>query len=72
MVKTINYKRPDGQSVVGYLAEPAKGTAAPGMVVIQEWWGPTIRLGVADSWRRPLRALVDLTEGRSRQPTLSI
>jgi carboxymethylenebutenolidase len=39
MGKMISYKRPDGQSVNGYLAEPAQGAAAPGLVVIQEWWG---------------------------------
>ena len=35
----IEYKRPDGQSVNGYLAEPAQAQNAPGVVVIQEWWG---------------------------------
>ena len=39
MGKMISFKRPDGQSVNGYLAEPAQGAAAPGIVVIQEWWG---------------------------------
>jgi len=38
MGKTIDFKRPDGQSVSGYLSEPA-GEGAPGVVVIQEWWG---------------------------------
>jgi len=32
MGKTINYARPDGKSVAGYLAEPAGATAAPGVV----------------------------------------
>ena len=39
MGKMIDYKRPDGQSVAGYLAEPATVSGAPGIVVIQEWWG---------------------------------
>ena len=39
MGKMISCNRPDGQSVAGYLAEPAAGADAPGMVVIQEWWG---------------------------------
>jgi carboxymethylenebutenolidase len=39
MGNMTSYKRPDGQSVNGYLAEPAQGAKAPGMVVIQEWWG---------------------------------
>ena len=38
MGQTIGFKRPDGQSVQGYLAEPGGGSA-PGVVVIQEWWG---------------------------------
>ena len=35
----IQFKRPDGQGVDGYLAEPAQAASAPGIVVIQEWWG---------------------------------
>jgi carboxymethylenebutenolidase len=35
----IEYQRPDGQSVKGYLAQPANAEHAPGVVVIQEWWG---------------------------------
>ena len=35
----ISYKRPDGQDSQGYLVEPAAGSSAPGIVVIQEWWG---------------------------------
>ena len=67
MGKTINYKRPDGQSVVGYLAEPANAVAAPGMVVIQEWWGLNDQIkGVADKLAAAgYRALVpDLYRGQ--------
>jgi carboxymethylenebutenolidase len=67
MGKTINYKRPDGQSVVGYLAEPANAVAAPGMVVIQEWWGLNDQIkGVADKLAvAGYRALVpDLYRGQ--------
>ena len=41
MGKTIEFKRPDGQAVGGYLAqaEGQASAAAPGVVVIQEWWG---------------------------------
>jgi len=35
----IQFKRPDGSSVEGYLAEPVDQSNAPGVVVIQEWWG---------------------------------
>jgi carboxymethylenebutenolidase len=35
----IEFKRPDGGTVNGYLAEPANKVGAPGVVVIQEWWG---------------------------------
>jgi len=34
----IAFKRPDGQDATGYLALAARGDA-PGVVVIQEWWG---------------------------------
>jgi carboxymethylenebutenolidase len=34
----IDFQRPDGKTVKGYLAEPAAGSG-PGVVVIQEWWG---------------------------------
>ena len=33
----IDYKRPDGNTVNGYLAEPTEKQDAPGVVVIQEW-----------------------------------
>ena len=36
---TITFKRPDGKSVNGYYTEPVSGLKAPGIVVIQEWWG---------------------------------
>ena len=39
MGTTITYPRPDGQTVQGYLAEPAVTSGAPAVVVIQEWWG---------------------------------
>ena len=69
MGQTITYHRPDGQPVQGYLAEPAAGAAgAPGIVVIQEWWGLNDQIrGVADRLAaRGYRALVpDLYRGRS-------
>src|SRR5258707_1290492 len=34
----ISFKRPDGKDANGYLANAARGDA-PGVVVIQEWWG---------------------------------
>jgi carboxymethylenebutenolidase len=34
----ISFKRPDGAEASGYLANAARGDA-PGLVVIQEWWG---------------------------------
>ncbi len=62
-----SFKRPDGQDVAGYLAEPAKGSGAPGMVVIQEWWGLNDQIkGVADKLAAAgYRALVpDLYRGK--------
>lgn len=38
MGTTITFKRPDGKDASGYLAN-AGGGDAPGVVVIQEWWG---------------------------------
>ena len=38
MGTSITFKRPDGQDASGYLANTARGNA-PGVVVIQEWWG---------------------------------
>src|SRR5882724_8324602 len=38
MGTSISFKRPDGTDANGYLAK-AKGGNAPGVVVIQEWWG---------------------------------
>ena len=35
----IQYARPDGKTVDGYLVEPTDKANAPGVVVIQEWWG---------------------------------
>jgi carboxymethylenebutenolidase len=67
MGKTISYKRPDGKSLEGYLAEPAQGARAPGMVVIQEWWGLNDQIkGVADRLAKAgYRALVpDLYRGK--------
>lgn len=67
MGTTVSFNRPDGKAVAGYLAEPAAGDA-PGIVVIQEWWGvnPQIR-GVADRLAQAgYRALVpDLYRGKS-------
>jgi carboxymethylenebutenolidase len=34
----ITFKRPDGKEANGYLANASRGNA-PGVVVIQEWWG---------------------------------
>jgi carboxymethylenebutenolidase len=63
----IEYKRPDGQSVSGYLAEPADQSHAPGVVVIQEWWGLDSEVkAVADRLAKSgYRALVpDLYRGK--------
>jgi carboxymethylenebutenolidase len=62
-----SYNRPDGKSVSGYLAEPAQATKAPGMVVIQEWWGLNDQIkGVAEKLASAgYRALVpDLYRGK--------
>jgi carboxymethylenebutenolidase len=64
----IDFKRPDGQTVRGYLAEPAAGADAPAVVVIQEWWGlnDQIRQTADRLAAAGYRALVpDLYRGKS-------
>jgi carboxymethylenebutenolidase len=66
MGKTIEFKRPDGQALEGYLADT--GSGAPGIVVIQEWWGLNDQIrGVADRLAHAgISALVpDLYRGKS-------
>ncbi len=47
MGQVIEFKRPDGQTVQGYLAEATHPVGA--LVVIQEWWGLNDQIkGVAD------------------------
>ena len=49
MASMIEFKRPDGQTVQGYLTEPVSPAGAPAVVVIQEWWGLNDQIrGVAD------------------------
>jgi len=67
MGKQISFRRPDGGSVNGYLAERASDARAPGIVVIQEWWGLNDQIrGVADKLAAAgYRALVpDLYRGK--------
>lgn len=62
----ISFKRPDGQACQGYYVEPASGSTAPGIVVIQEWWGLNDQIkGVADQLvQQGYRVLVpDLYKG---------
>ena len=48
----INFKRPDGKEASGYLANAARGDA-PGVVVIQEWWGLQDQIkGMCDRFAR--------------------
>src|ERR1700752_5259259 len=47
MGSMIDFKRPDGTSCKGYLAEAGKDK--PGIIVIQEWWGLNDQIkGMAD------------------------
>jgi carboxymethylenebutenolidase len=67
MGTTISFNRPDGKKVDGFLAEPEKATEAPGVVVIQEWWGVNEQIrGVAERLAiAGYRALVpDLYRGK--------
>jgi carboxymethylenebutenolidase len=67
MGQIITFKRPDGADCNGYLAGPAGHDNAPGVVVIQEWWGLNDQIkGVADRLAGlGYRALVpDLYKGK--------
>ncbi len=67
MGNMVQFNRPDGKSVSGYLAEPAQANA-PAIVVIQEWWGLNAQIrGVADRLASAgYQALVpDLYRGQS-------
>jgi carboxymethylenebutenolidase len=39
MGETVSFKRPDEKDCSGYYAKPQSEDKAPGVVVIQEWWG---------------------------------
>jgi carboxymethylenebutenolidase len=67
MGQNVTFKRPDGNDCNGYLATPSAGDKAPGVVVIQEWWGLNDQIkGVADKLSAiGYRALVpDLYKGK--------
>lgn len=67
MGEMIKFKRPDGKETAGYYVRPAAGDNAPGVVVIQEWWGLNDQIkGVADRLAAVgYRALVpDLYRGK--------
>lgn len=66
MGEKVTFERPDGGECSGYYAGPEAGGGAPGVVVIQEWWGLNDQIrGVADRLAESgYRALVpDLYRG---------
>ena len=68
MGTTISFSRPDGKKIDGYVAEPAAKANAPGIVVIQEWWGVNEQIrGVADRLAAAgyLALVPDLYRGKS-------
>ncbi len=70
MGEMIEYSCPNGSTAAGYLARPAAGEDAPGLVVIQEWWGLNEQIkGVGDRFAESgYRVLVpDLYRGRVTQ-----
>jgi carboxymethylenebutenolidase len=67
MSQMITFKRPDGKECSGFYVEPASGGRAPGIVVIQEWWGLNDQIkGVANRFAAAgYRTLVpDLYRGK--------
>lgn len=66
MGEKITFERPDRRECSGYYAGPEADSGAPGVVVIQEWWGLNDQIqGVADQLAESgYRALVpDLYRG---------
>jgi carboxymethylenebutenolidase len=62
----VSFTRPDGKEASGYYVEPAAGSQAPGVVIVQEWWGVNDQIkGAARRFaERGYRALVpDLYRG---------
>lgn len=50
MGELVTFSRPDARTCNGYYVQPEKGVEAPGIVLIQEWWGLNDQIkGVADS-----------------------
>jgi carboxymethylenebutenolidase len=63
----ITFTRPDGKECSGFYVEPAAGRQAPGVVIVQEWWGLNDQIkGVANRFAAAgYRALVpDLYRGQ--------
>ena len=63
----VTFKRPDGKDCRGFLVEPKAGASAPGIVVLQEWWGLNDQIkGVAARYASlGFRALIpDLYRGK--------
>ena len=53
MGTSISFKRPDGKDASGYLANAERGNA-PGVIVIQEWWGLSDQIkGLCDRFALP-------------------
>lgn len=49
MSEMITFQRPDGKSCSGYYGAPDGNKTAPGVVLIQEWWGLNDQIkGMAD------------------------
>ncbi len=63
----IEFTRPDGQRAPGYYSAPANANDAPGVVMLEEWWGVTEQIkNMADKLANAgFRVLVpDLFRGR--------
>jgi carboxymethylenebutenolidase len=63
----VTFTRPDGKDCSAFYVEPSAGPHAPGIVIIQEWWGLNDQIkGVAERFAaRGYRALVpDLYRGQ--------
>ncbi|MEX3969654.1 dienelactone hydrolase family protein [Paraburkholderia caribensis] len=64
----VNFNRPDGQQLDGYLSLPRRQEGAPAVVVLQEWWGVNDQIRcVADRFANAgyIALVPDLYRGKS-------
>ncbi len=70
MGKNVEFTRPDGKRAPGFYLEGEGGKKAPGVVLIQEWWGVNDHMKSVGEWlaEEDFRVLIpDLYRGKVTQ-----